>query len=200
MGGGVQRVERIVVAEDARPVGRGDGGRSAVNRGDAGLEVIFAQVGALCGRGEFQETARDERLVPLRAVLLFEAEEVAVFVDARRETRGAEIHEGEERVGARCVAGGVRDEECGEADGFGAAILAEEAFAGGGLIAFVEEEIERGEHAIEARCEVFALGQGEGEAGVLDALLGARELLLDGGFAAEKRARDLAGAETAEDF
>lgn len=48
-GRGVQRVERIVVAEDARPVGRGDGGRSAVNRGDAGLEVIFAQVGALCG-------------------------------------------------------------------------------------------------------------------------------------------------------
>lgn len=195
---GSEAIEIVVVAENTRPIGRGAVGGGAMAGGDAGLEVIFAELGALGGLGEVEETAFDERVVPFRAVLIVEAEEIAVVAEARGKARGGEEHEGEKRVRARGIAGGMGDEERAEPDGFVAELFAEEAFAGGGLVALVEEKVERGEDAIEAIGEVGALGEFEGDIRFADTILGARELFFDGGFVGEEGAGDFAGAETAE--
>jgi hypothetical protein len=194
----LEAVKVVVVTEDARPVGGLAVGGGAVAGGDAGLEVVFAELGALGGLGEVEEAAFDERVVPFRTVLVVEAEEIAVVAEARGKTRGGEQHEREKGVRARDVAGGVGDEERAEADGFVAELLAEEAFAGGGFVALVEKEVERGEDAVEAIGEIGAFGEFEGDIRFADTVLGARELFFDGGFVSEEGARDFAGAEAAE--
>jgi len=92
----------------------------------------------------------------------------------------------------------VGEEHRHQADGLGAEFLAQQAVAGGGLVALVEQQVERGEHTVEPGREVLALGNLEGDAGLVDALLGARQLFLDGRLAAEEGAGDLGGAETAD--
>ena len=56
---------------------------------NAGLQVVIADVLTVRGGGEMDETTVDERLVPLRAILVVEPEKIAVFILARRETRAA---------------------------------------------------------------------------------------------------------------
>ena len=81
-----------------------------------------------------------------------------------------------------------------------AELLPQQAITGGGLVAFVEEQVQRSEDAVEPRGQVLALGDFKRDAGGLDALLGPGELLLDSGVAAEKRAGNLGGAEAAQDL
>jgi len=199
-GRGFQGEEEIVVGEDAGPVGRGGVGRSAVERGDAGLQVVFAGGVALGGGGEVLEALVEETGVPLGAVLFVEAEECALVVETRWEAGAGEEHEGEQRVGARGAASGMGEEQRGQADRFAAEIFAEQVVAGGGFVALVEKQVECGEDAVEARGEVFGFGKFEGDIGFLDTLFGAGELFFDGGLAGEKGAGDFAGAEAAEDF
>lgn len=86
-----------------------------------------------------------EQIVRIEAVALREAGE-----EIERGLRAGPVGESDGTV--------ERDEERGEADGLVAEFLAQEAVAGGGLVALVEEEIGRGKDAVEARREVRALG------------------------------------------
>ncbi len=97
-------------------------------------------------------------MVPLRAVLIVERQQIAGLIDAGGEARAREKHEREQSVTARSISGRVRHQQCGQEDRFLAKFLAEQAIARGGFVAFVEKEIERREDAVEALTEISAFG------------------------------------------
>lgn len=199
--GGVVELDKVVVErEDAGPVGGGVVGGGAVAGGDAGLEVVLAELGALGGAGEVLEAGVDHGAVPLGAVLILEAEDAAFFIHTGREAGAGEQHDGGEGVDARDIAGGMPGEQGGELDGLAAEFVADEGFAAGRLVALIEEEVEREEHGIEARGEVVAGGDGEGDALLLDLLACAGDALGHGGLAGEKGGGDFGGAESAQGF
>lgn len=111
-------MQLIVMAQNAFPIGRSGIRRETMAGGNAGLQVVIAHVVTVRGGGEMDETTVDERLVPLRAILVVEPEKVAVFILARRETRAAQKHEGEQSVAARGAPGGMRNEEARQPDRF----------------------------------------------------------------------------------
>ena len=149
---------------------------------------------------EVQEAAPDQGLVPFRAVLIVEAQQVAVFIHPRGKARAGEQHEGEQRVAARSLAGGMGDEQRCQPDGLAAQFLAQQARADGRLVTFVEEQVQRREDAVEPVGPGRALGEIETDIGIADTLFRARELFFDRGFAAHERVRDLGGAEAAQDL
>src|SRR6185312_11609465 len=96
----------------------------------------------------------------------------------------------EQGVGGGLVAGGMFREQAREADGFLADFFADQFFAAGGFIAFVKEEVERGEDGAEAARQLFAGGDFEGDFFVADFLFGAGEAFGDGGVGGQKGAAD----------
>lgn len=84
-----------------------------------------------------------------------------------------------------------------ETDGFVTKLLADESVAGGGFVAFVEEQIERGEDAIESLWQFASIGNGKRQSQIADKLSRTHEALRDGGFAGEKRRADLRRAQAA---
>ncbi len=101
-------------------------------------------------------------------------------------------------MGAGRAAGRMGQEERQQPDGLVAQFLAQQAVAGRSLVALAEKQVERGEHTVEPGRQILAFGNLETDAGLVDALLGAGELLLDRGLAAEKGAGNLRRAEAAQ--
>src|SRR4051812_5626163 len=80
--GWLDSTELIIVPQNATPVSRCVIRRRAMDRRDAGLQMILAQLAALCGCDELEQPARNQPLVPFRSILIVEAQQIAVFVDA----------------------------------------------------------------------------------------------------------------------
>ena len=76
---------------------------------------------------------------------------------------------------------------------------AHEVVAGGGGVAFVEDEVDDFEDRGEAGGELGAAGDLKGDALVGESTFGADDALGDGGFGGEEGAGDLVGGETAEE-
>ena len=67
--------------------------RGAVTRSDSRLKMILAELIACRRLREMKHAARDHRLIPSRAVLLFQAQQIALAIEPRRETSGIEQHQ-----------------------------------------------------------------------------------------------------------
>lgn len=89
-------------------------------------------------------------------------------------------------------------QEARQANGFGAQAGANEGFPTSGSIAFVEDEVDRGEHGVEPLGHLVAAGDDVGDAGVANFAFGAHQALGHGWRGHEKGARDLIGFEAAE--
>ncbi len=89
-GRGFDAIEFVVVAQNTGPVRRCVVRRGAVASGNTGLKMIFADLGALRRVHQVAQSAFDERLVPLRAILIVQAQQIPVVIHSRRETRGGE--------------------------------------------------------------------------------------------------------------
>ncbi len=100
-------VELIVMAQDALPVGRSRIRREAMTGRNAGLQMVVADRFALGRRGEMHQAFVDERLVPLRTILIIEPEQIPLRAQPGRKTRAAQQHEREQGVTARRVARGM---------------------------------------------------------------------------------------------
>src|SRR5690349_18206383 len=100
-----------------------------------------------------------------------------MLVYAGGKTRRAKEHQRQQSVAARTASRGMGDEQRGETNRLAAQVFPQQSDAGRGFVAFIEEEVERREDAIQPRREIFALGDFETDIRILNALLGPRELL-----------------------
>src|SRR6202041_2794421 len=89
-------------------------------------------------------------------------------------------------------------EDSAEAKSFFAQGGAEPVLAGGGRVAFVEDEVDDFEDGGEAGGEFVPAGDLEGDAGFSEGAFGADDALGDGGFGNEEGAGDFVGGEAAE--
>ncbi|MHC2316297.1 hypothetical protein ACVIHC_003343 [Bradyrhizobium diazoefficiens] len=189
--------QHLVEPADLRPVGRLKARRARMQRGDRGLHRIGLRPAgyAQCVVHETQ-TRLDLRAIPERAVLLFQQHDVA---DRRRASGAARVvqqHQGQQALDP----GPVRHqpvEQTTEPDGFDREIRPHQVCARGCDIAFGEDEIDDGEHAVEPLRQRVAFGHLIGNAGEPDLLLGADEALRHRLLTDEERARDLRGREAA---
>ena len=84
--------------QDLRPVGRGIGWRRGEERRDARLDVKAANLVARRRPVEVKAAAREVTRLPARAGLGRQQHKVSPSPSVRRQTRGVEVHESEERV------------------------------------------------------------------------------------------------------
>ena len=118
----------------------------------------------------------DEELVPLGSVLVQEEDGFAFGVDAGFGAGGLDLHEGDEAVGFG-FCGDERGEDAAQAEGFFAEGRAEPVVAGGGGVAFVEDEVDDFEDGGEAGFEFGAAWDFEGDAGFGEGAFGADDAL-----------------------
>ncbi len=90
-------------------------------------------------------------------------------------------------------------EDAAEAERVFAEGGADEVVAGGGGVALVEDEVDHFEDGGEARGELGAAGDFEGDVFFGEGAFGADDALSDGGFGGEEGAGDLVGGEAAEE-
>ena len=89
-------------------------------------------------------------------------------------------------------------EQPGKADRFAGQFGADHGVAGGGRVAFVEDEVDRLKHRREALRQGVPVGNLVGDCVIADALLGADDALGDGRRGREEGAGDLLGREAAD--
>jgi len=190
--------ELIVELENLRPVRGGVILRRAMTPGDARLKMVFGDLAARRRRGEVKHAARDHRTIPARPILLLQAQQIAFGIHAGWKTRSVQQHQGQQPMRPGLVARRMFRQQVRQANGFLAKLLAHQLFTAGRLVAFIEQEVERVQHAVETGLELAARRNLEGDVRVPDLLFGARQALGDGGFGGEKRRRDFSRAEAAK--
>jgi len=82
----------VVVMKNARPIRRSGIGGAAMTRRDAGLKMIRRQLVALRGFGQMNQTALDQTLIPLGAILIVETQQIAVLIQTSRKARACQKH------------------------------------------------------------------------------------------------------------
>jgi hypothetical protein len=167
--------------------------RSAVFGCDRSLEPEWAGIGT---KGLFDQRQRlnDLLLIPKAAILVFEQNEIPRFIDAGVAARVMQQHERQQAggLGRRFSFGSRRHEgqhEAAEPDGFRGQIGPDEPLAAGSRIALVEDEIDYGEHGLEALRNLVCLG---------DLVFGPHQPLGHGGRRHQKCPGNLVRLESAE--
>ena len=129
-------------------------------------------------------------------ILILEQHQVAQRVDPRGQACGVECHHRHQRVGSRGSQRRGRD-QAGQAQGLEAQVAPDQVLAFMRGVAFVEDEVQHLERGIEAGFQLLTVGQVQRHAALADLALGAHQPLRDGRFLGQKRAGDLAHAESA---
>src|SRR3954469_1283101 len=99
---------------------------------------------------------------------------------------------------ARLIAGRLFGQQRCETNSFVAEFLSNQAFAAGRLVAFVEQQVESLQNAVQAARQLFTSGDLETQIQFANPLPSADESLFDCSFAREERGRDFTRAESAE--
>jgi hypothetical protein len=135
--------------------------------------------------------------VPARAVLLGQPHQVALRVDSRLAPR---VHEQLQRQQADgfAAAGQQRDDEAREADRLAAQVDAQQPLAAARGVAFVEDEVDRPQHAEQPLAELGFLGHAVRHARRADLALGAHEPLRERRGRDQEGPRDLLRGEAAQ--
>ena len=136
-------------------------------------------------------------MIPQPAVLVREQHERAVGRRTRRATRLDEQHEREQprRLG---LVGHELDEQSAEPDRLAAEILANEPIAAARRVAFVEDEVDDGQHRAESCRQLRRLGHTVRDARVADLPLRTNEPLRHRRLGDEEGARDLGRRQSAD--
>ena len=143
------------------------------------------------------KTPTDEELIPPRAVLFEQQDRLARGADARPGARRLDLHQRDEAVDLRLV---HRDlcQDTAETERLLAELRPHPIVAGGGRVAFVENEIEDPEHRRKPG-GAFGLARNlEGNARLGERPLGADNALGDGRLRHQERPGDLLGGQAAE--
>jgi hypothetical protein len=130
--------------------------------------------------------------------LIEEEDWFAGRADAGSGAGGLDLHEGDQAVDFGFLRGEF-GEDAAEAEGVFAEGGADEVVAGGGAVAFVEDEVDDFEDRGEAGGEPGAARHFEGDVFFGEGAFGADDALSYGGFGGEEGAGDLSGGEAAEE-
>ncbi len=106
------------------------------------------------------EALGDQALVPARAILIFEQDQIPGFVDARGKARGLKRHHGYQRVHAGSCDGRSR-QQTPQAQGFEAQVAANQVLAFMRGVAFVKDEVDGFERGVEPLIEIRCARQVE---------------------------------------
>src|SRR5262245_26595600 len=167
--------------------------------GDRGLQRVRALRAPGQGLGSLQrgETAPHEQPVPARAVLIEQEHRLTRRTDACPRARCLNLHQRDEAVHLRLLR-----HELGQDATEPERVLAQRGShpvaAGCGRVAFVEDEVDDLEHGRQAGDALRPARDLEGDVLLREGALGPYDALGHGGFRDEEGARDLLGAETAE--
>ena len=83
----LEALQIVVIAKDPRPISRLVIRRDAVAGRNRRLKVLFRQLSALGGNGHMVQSAIDHHPVPLRTILIFQTQQPALLIHARRNPR-----------------------------------------------------------------------------------------------------------------
>ena len=100
--------------------------------------MIFAELIACRRPRKVERTARDHRLVPLRPVLFFQAQQIALAVQPRRETRCIQQHQRQQRMGLGLIASRMLRQQICKANRFLAEFFPNQILATRRFVAFVK--------------------------------------------------------------
>ncbi len=106
-------------------------------------------------------------------------------------------HQCQQSSGLRLVRHEVR-EQASQADGFVGKVPADQAVAGGGRVALVEDQVEHGQHRVQPLRQQVRRRDAVGNAGVADLAFGAYQSLRQGRLRKQEGAGDLRCGEAAE--
>src|SRR5437870_9240876 len=101
---------------------------------------------------------------------------------------------------SRLTAGGMFCEQSSQADGLVAKLFANQFFATRSFVAFIEEQVQALQDAVEPTREFFAGGDFERNPLFTDFLFGSSQAFGDRGLGGEERAADFSDAEAAKSF
>src|SRR5207249_4851761 len=118
--------------------------------GDSGLEMELGEFAADGRLSKVEHAAGDHRTIPEAAVLFFEKENIAIDIGTSRQAGGIEKHEREQGVSGGTVSRFMFGQQPGEPDGLVAQIFPHQLVAAGSFVAFVEQQIQRLQYAIES--------------------------------------------------
>ncbi len=159
-GRGLQALEKVVEADDLRPVRLLGARRLAMQGRDRRLQRERAGAAAKRLLDQRQRLG-DLRVIPAAAILLLEHDEIAGRVETRLAPRIVQQHEREERRRfRRRLRRHQRPHQAPETDGLGAEVGPHERLAARGRVAFVEDEIDHRQHGVEPRGHVVRVGHG----------------------------------------
>ncbi|CUJ41539.1 Uncharacterised protein [Achromobacter xylosoxidans] len=190
--------QRVVQRHDARPVGVLRLARAGVAGRQAGLQRVRA-AGAAQAFGALQrgQAAPDQQRVPAAAILFQQQHRPAFGVAARMQARGLQFHQRHQPVHLALVGRQLR-QDAAQPQRFVAQRRAHPVFAGGGGIAFVEDQVDHFQHRGQPRRAFPRPGHLERHARRRQAALGAHDALGDGRLRGQESARDLGGGQPAQ--
>ena len=168
-----------------------------MQRRDRGLQR--ERTGPAAQRG-FDQRQRfgDLLLVPARAILLFEHDEIAGGVGPRVAPRIVQQHQRHERGGFRRRRRHQRSHQPPQTDRLGRDVRPHERPAPRRRVAFVEDQIDHGQHRVEPRRHVVGVGHHVRDARVANFPFRPHQPLGHRRGRNEKRARDFVGLEPAQ--
>src|SRR2546428_1435915 len=148
------------------------------------------------GTLERGQTATDEDMVPARAILIENQDRLSCGTDSSTGSRSLNLHERDEAMNFRLVRNKTR-ENSAEAERIFAERRAHPVFAGGGGVAFVEDEVDHFENGRQTRSKIRPAWDLKGNARLSQRAFGADDALGNGRLRSEKGARDFLGGQAA---
>src|SRR5688572_4373627 len=193
-----QTKQRVIERDDAVPARLFEGTRHGVNRRDGGFDVVVGDLAA-AGRKVDQVFALGQQaLIPAAAVLLRERDQRAAGVQASRQARGMEAHEGAEGVCTGDSRRRMLEQEQDEADGLFAELGAHRSLAGA-VVTLVEEQVESALNGEQASLKLVAGAQVEERLAAGERLLSSADALFDRSRGGQEGLRHLPGTKAAQD-
>src|SRR5213595_3388252 len=116
---------------------------------DPSLKMICTQLVPGGGHAQMLHAAGDQRLIPNRTILFLKPKDVSLRICSRGQARGVEQHQRNQGVSARLISGRMFRQQNSQTNRFMTKFFSNQVIAAGGLVAFVEKQIERLQDSIQ---------------------------------------------------
>ena len=168
--------------------------------GNAGFSVKTRENISLRGTRQPGDALMQMFCVPEAAVLLFQEQQATGGVLARRQPRGVQVHQGQQGKGRWRGAHGVGGQQSAQANRLLTQLGADSVLRARGQVAFIEQQVNDGVDAGQARAERFQRRRLRVHLAPAQPLAGAGQALVDVGLGGEQPEGNLTGAEAAQSF
>ncbi len=166
-------------------------------RGNAGFKVKGADTIARRRAVQRAQAFGDERAIPGRSILIAKQAHRAIAAKTGGKARSMQLHQGQQRPRSRRSGRGMFGNESRQANRFQGDVLSDQGVARRRGVAFVEHQVERIEHRIEALGQLGGRRRSEVNTLLSKRPLGPHQSLRNRRLLRQKRAGNFAEAEAA---